>query len=147
MTLLKLVNNTGLPSERNLCYVNTELQILYSIHVIKNYFSSGLYRKNYRGRLPVCDELSRIFCTGGNIRTTAAELRKLVGKHFNRNDIMIGVQQDIEEFNGLLLAVLGNELEKVERNGGIRLLDKFVGKEQIRKKFVQFGNCRYFFVF
>ena len=49
----------------------------------------------------MCDELSRIFCTGGSIKTTAAELRKLVGKHFNRNDIMIGVQQDLEEFNGL----------------------------------------------
>ena len=96
MTVLKLVNNTGLPSERNLCYVNTELQLLYSIYELKNFFSNGIYRENYKGRLPVCDELSRIFCTGGKITTTAAELRRLVGKHFNRNDIMMGEQQDLE---------------------------------------------------
>ena len=58
MTALKLVNNTGLKSEKNLCYVNTELQLLYSTPDARNLFSSKAYRGNFQGNLPICDELS-----------------------------------------------------------------------------------------
>ena len=48
MTLLKLVNNTGLISEKNLCYINTELQLLYSIPEIKEFFVSKKYRDSFK---------------------------------------------------------------------------------------------------
>ena len=72
MTTLKLVNNTGLSSERNLCYINTELQLLYSIPEIKEFFVSKKYRDNCTQKLPICDEMSRIFGTGGQFLTSAA---------------------------------------------------------------------------
>ena len=104
MAALKLVNNTGLRSERNLCYVNTELQLLFSIPDVKDFFASKKYRENYPEKLPICDELSRIFKTQGQFQTTAAELRRLVGSLFNREDICDGEQQDLEEFHTLLLS-------------------------------------------
>ena len=68
MAALKLVNNTGLTSERNLCYVNTELQLLYSIPDVYQFFTSKKYKENYTERLPICDEISRIFGTGGRVQ-------------------------------------------------------------------------------
>ena len=91
MTALKLVNNTGLRSEKNLCYVNTELQLLYSIPEVNKFFTSKKYRKNYGEKLPLCDEISRIFVAGGRVQTSAAELRRLVGSLNGRKDMCDGV--------------------------------------------------------
>ena len=68
MAALKLVNNTGFRSEKNLCYVNTELKLLYSIPDVKDFFVSKKYRENYQEKLPICDELSRMFKTQGRFR-------------------------------------------------------------------------------
>ena len=106
MTALKLVNNTSLRSEKNLCYVNTELQLLYSIPDVNQFFTSKKYRESYEQRLPVCDEISRIFGTGGQIQASAAELRRLVGVFHGRSDICNGIQQDIEEFHTCCSGVL-----------------------------------------
>ena len=65
MASMKLVNNTGLESEKNLCFVNTELQLLYSISDVKDFFALKQYRENCTEKLPLCDELSRIFLTAG----------------------------------------------------------------------------------
>ena len=88
MAALKLVNNTGLKSEKNLCYVNTELQLLYSTPDVRSFFTSKTYRENFQGRLHVCDELSRLFRTKGQFQTSAAELRRLVGQFHRRDDIL-----------------------------------------------------------
>ena len=135
MAALKLVNNTGFNSERNLCFVNTELQLLYSIPDVKSFFVSKKYREGYPERLPICDELSRIFKTEGEFQTTAAEVRRLIGIWYEREDMCDGVQQDLEEFHSLLLGVIETELVKV---GGVhsRFGDKFRGKEQTRRKFL-----------
>ena len=132
MSVLKLVNNTGLKSERNLCYVNTELQLLHSIIYIREFFTTEGYKENQHGRSPVCDELSRIFKTAGNIQTSAAELRRLVGSHVKRVDISNGSQQDIEEFHRLLFGIVEKELG----SNGLSLLNKLKGQEQIQRKFV-----------
>ena len=108
MAALKLVNNTELRSERNLCYVNTELQLLYSIPDVKEFFSSNKYRENYPGKLPICDELAKMFRTHGKFPITAAVLRQLVGRLHNREDICDGEQQDLEEFHTLLLRGIAN---------------------------------------
>ena len=134
MSALKLVNNTGLESEKNLCFVNTELQLLYSIAHVKDFFSSKKYRGNFQTKLPLCDELSRIFNTGGRFQTTAAELRRLIGRFYRREDICNGEQQDLEEFHTLLLTGIEHELARV---GGLqaRFISKFRGTEKIRKSF------------
>ena len=135
MTALKLVNNTGLKSEKNLCYVNAELQILYSIPDVKTFFASKQYRENSQSRLLVCDELSRIFRTEGNFQTSAAVLRRLVGEFYRREDICNGVQQDLEEFHTLLLDVIEEELSRIG-DGHSRFVNKFRGREQTRRKFL-----------
>jgi ubiquitin C-terminal hydrolase len=135
MAALKLVNNTGLKSEKNLCFVNTELQLLYSIPDVKDFFASKKYRENYPEKLPICDELSRIFRTEGRFQTTAAELRRLIGKLYRREDICNGVQQDLEEFHTLLLGGIDVELARV---GGVqsRFVNKFRGREENKRKFL-----------
>ena len=79
--VLKLINNTGCKDEKNLCFVNTSLQLLYSIPEVRHFFKDRIYRTGYKGRLPVSDEIFRIFKAEGQSRTTASELRRLVG-HF-----------------------------------------------------------------
>ena len=135
MTALKLVNNTGLKSEKNLCYVNTELQLLYSTPDARNFFSSKAYRGNFKGSLPICDELLRLFRTEGRFQSSAAELRRLIGTFYKREDICNGEQQDLEEFHTLLLDVIEIELRSVECEQ-TRFESKFQGNEQTRRKFL-----------
>ena len=87
MSALKLVNNTGVEAEKNLCFVNATLQLLHSIPDVKVFFKQKEYRLNYIERLPVCDEISRIFRTEGKFRTSTAELRRLTGQYHRREDI------------------------------------------------------------
>ena len=142
MAALKLVSNTGLNSEKNLCFVNTELQLLYSLPDVREFFCLQKYKENFYGKLNVCDEISRIFRTEGRIETTAAELRRSIGQFHKREDISNGAQQDIEEFHTLLLEVIADELKKV---GGAssRFVNKFIGKEQTKRYFLnnQDGLC------
>ena len=135
MAPLKLVNNTGLESEKNLCFVNAELQLLYSIPDVKDFFATKKHRGNCQDRLQLCDELSRIFRTDGQFQTTAAELRRLTGKLYRREDICNGEQQDIEEFHTLLLRGIEQELARVE---GVqsRFTNKFKGREENKKSFL-----------
>ena len=106
MTVLKLVNNTGNKEERNLCFVNASIQLLHSIPEVNEFFTQRVYRISSKEKLPISDEISRIFRTGGEFRTSAAELRRLVGHHHRRIDISDGSQQDMEEFTRLLLECL-----------------------------------------
>ena len=135
MAPLKLVNNTGFESEKNLCFVNTELQLLYSTPDVKDFFALKKYKENCSEKLPLCDELSRIFCTAGRFNTTAADLRRTVGNLYGREDICNGVQQDLEEFHTLLLGSIDDELGRL---GGVpsRLLNRFTGREQTRRIFL-----------
>ena len=115
MAAFRLVNNTGLKPEKNLCYVNTELELLYSTPDVRHLFASKAYR--------------------GNFQSSAAELRRLVGQIYNRENICNGEQQDLEEFHTLLLDVIENELARVGCEHS-RFCNKFRGKEQTRRKFL-----------
>ena len=135
MTPLKLVNNTGLISEKNLCYINTELQLLYSIPEVTEFFVSKKYRETCTQKLPICDEISRIFGTRGQFPTSAAELRRLVGTLHGRRDICDGAQQDLLEFHTLLLTSIEDELATVGYRA-LSFLIKFKGKERTKKVFL-----------
>ena len=99
MAPLKLVNNTGLESEANLCFVNSALQLLNSIAEFKQYFVNKGYRQGFPEKLPISDELSRIFLTDGTFATSAAQLRLLVGTSSGKYYLCDGSQQDILEFH------------------------------------------------
>ena len=143
MTGLKLVNNTGLRSEKNLCFVNSTLQLLHSIPDVREFFKTKEYRKDHAEHLLVCDEISRIFQTEGLCRTSAAELRRLTGQHYGREDICDGIQQDMEEFTRLLLDQIEDELSAVSYMSS-RIMNKFWGKEKNRRLFMNApnGTCK-----
>ena len=91
MAVLKLINNSGNREEKNLCFVNTSLQLLYSIKEIRDLYKNKVYRENPAQKFPVSDELSRIFRTAGECKTSAAELRRLTGKYHRRGNICNGI--------------------------------------------------------
>ena len=95
-----------------MCFVNIELQLLYSLPYVREFFCLQNYKENINGKLNVCDETSRIFRTEGRIETTAAELRS-IGQFHKRQDMIDGTQKEIEEFHTLLLEVIDDELQKV----------------------------------
>ena len=65
MAVLKLINNSDHREEKNLCFVNASLQLLYSITEIRDFYKNEVYRDNPAQRFPASDELSRIFRTAG----------------------------------------------------------------------------------
>ena len=135
MAVLKLVNNTGNKEEKNLCFVNASIQLLHCIPEVKDFFTQRVYKISSRERLPISDEISRIFRTEGVFRTSAAELRRLVGAHHRRVDICNGNQQDMEEFTRLLLECLEKELENNCEQSS-RLMGRFIGQEMNMRLFV-----------
>ena len=90
MAPFKLKNNTGVRSERNLCFVNSALQLLSSIPKFRDLFKSKTYRLNCikNEKLPISDELSRLFNFPGNSSTSAAALRSLIAKSSKKPCVM-----------------------------------------------------------
>ena len=130
--------------KKNLCFVNASLQLLYSIPDVRDFFNEKEYRLNYEERLPVCDEICRIFRTEGKFRASAAELRRLTGLYQSREDISNGTQQDMEEYTRLLLELIENELGLVGESSS-RFMAKFWGKEMDKKMFLNTrdGACKF----
>ena len=138
---LKLWNDIDRNSQ-NLCFVNAALQLLHNISEFKTYFDGNKFDSKIA---PVCAEISRIFQSAGLTVESASKLRKLVGQKTGRHEISDGSQQDILEFHDLLLKVLQDELEKMVDLNGLRLINKFVGREKIEKKFLNNNNgqCKF----
>ena len=96
LSTMKLVNNTNLDSERNLCFVNTALQLLYSVPRMKSFFQMKEYRLSaeQKRKMQICDEISRLFSSDGNFLSSASVLRQLVATRSGRNYLKDGTQQD-----------------------------------------------------
>ena len=144
MTVLKLVNNSWDESTRNLCFVNTSLQLLYSLPEVRSFFVNKEYKINQHesANLKICNEVSRIFKTAGQFTTSAATLRLLVGCESQNVDICSGSQQDITFFLRHLIQQI--EIELAELDGPQALfMNKFWGREHVTKKFINSsdGTC------
>ena len=133
MNHLRLVNNTGYEAEKNLCFVITSLQLLYSVPEFRDFFIIEVFRNNVNGSFPICNELSSIFRTEETFPASAAELRRLVGLFSGVDEISDGQQKDITHFLRLLLQTLQIELSNQPHN--IALINKFWGKEKTLRKF------------
>ena len=116
MANLKLINNPGLESEKNLCFVNTAVQLLYSLPEVRKFFIHKEYKTNQdeNADLTICNELSRIFKTAGKFVASTATLRLLVGHGSGNTDISNGTQQDIIDFLRLLLKQIEIELSELD---------------------------------
>ena len=109
---MKLVNNTGQESERNLCFVNTALQLLHSIPRVRRFFKMREYRlpSEQKRQMKICDEVSRLFNANENFTLSAAELRLLVAMRSGRLYLKDGSQQDTVEFLVTLLTEVEHEI-------------------------------------
>ena len=138
---LKLLNNID-NETRNLCFVNSAIQLLHSIHEIRNYFKYLEYNLEYD--MLVCMELKRIFKSEGKSVVSGAELRNLIGQSFGRLDMSDGSQQDIMDFHDLLLQGIEYEVLMVGNLDGLALMNQFCGKENIEKNFLNTskGDCK-----
>ena len=92
---LKLVNNSGLRSESNLCFVNSAVQMLHNIPRIRSLFLEKEYKLQNENQqnVNICDELSLIFQVGIKKIASTAKLRKMVGNSADKPYLMDGSQQ------------------------------------------------------
>ena len=141
---MKLVNNTNLSSETNICFVNTALQLLHSVDRMKTFFKLKEYRlsSEQQRQMKVCDEISRLFNSGENFLLTAAEVRNLVASKSGREYLNDGSQQDTVEFLTTLLQVVHEEISLNNWEAKV-VIQEFWGIEKTEKKFLnKTGVCR-----
>ena len=137
MAPIRLRNNTSY-TEKNLCFVNSSLQLLNSIEEFREIFTSGSYQQYAIGNTPIWNEMSRLFKFSGSSSASASALRILVASKSEQPSLCDGSQQDIVEFIEILLRELEKELSPV-----MGLLSKFWGKEVHKKRFLEAkdGSC------
>ena len=140
---MKLANNTNLESERNLCFVNTALQLLHCVPHVNIFFKTKEYRlpKEQKRQMKICDEISRLFNSAGNCVCSAAELRRLVANKSGRHYLQDGSQQDTVEFLLTLLQEVEEEISVDNWEARI-VVQEFWGVERKEKKYVnRSGIC------
>ena len=119
---LKLKNNTGccqnhlcqnqsLYCEKNLCFVNLTVQLLDSINIFQDFFTSNdwinLSEKQTHGK--ILTELEFIFSSKRKVATSAGTLRHLVANAAENPEIGNGQMKDAAEFLGLMLTEIEKE--------------------------------------
>ena len=55
------LNNSGFGLERNVCFVNSVLQFMAAVPIIKNYFLQRSFKCGLNRDYPICSEIVRIF--------------------------------------------------------------------------------------
>ena len=76
MPPLLLSNNlTRLRKDKNLCFVNSCLQVLFAIEEIRDFFQA-VDAEDFPSSWPVSKELCRIFASDGNYEISAANFRR-----------------------------------------------------------------------
>ena len=144
MLVLKLINNSWDESTKNLCFVNTSLQMLYSLPEVRSFFVNQHYKVNQdqSANFKICNEVSRIFKSAGHFSISAATLRLLVGCESQNEEICNGSQQDITLFIRLLLQEIEKELTELDGPNAL-FINKFWGSEHVIRKFVNTsdGTC------
>ena len=111
--MLRLYRRKIARRERNICYVNSVLQLLHAIPVIRRFFLDHQPDPREKQKLMLCDELHRIFlCANTGEPTSAANLRSIIGGWRGRDLAYInnGSQQDASMFLTLLLDLVDEEL-------------------------------------
>ena len=139
---LQLVNNTGLKTEQNICFVNITVQLLKSIPSIQAYFKERCYKLEMTGskKTDICDEIADIFISSGKKYCSAAKLRNLVALNSGRSYLSDGSHQDAIEFLMTLLQLVKSETS-YQSNG---IVDGLFGLEKLEKNFVLglYGKCK-----
>ena len=63
------LSNFGSPLEKNICFINAVLQLLYSVSFIRNLVKEKAYKTDRDTLTPISDEVSRIFGSERSLRS------------------------------------------------------------------------------
>ena len=147
MPTLPLSNcNYGL--EQNICFVNSTIQLLCSIPMVREYFQYQIYSTDPYRTYNISSEINQLFTRTGI--ASSARLRMLIGRKRGLQRFMDGSQQDAVDF----LHILINELEKEigcfsshgQKNHKVNCFVSFIqGIEVFKHRFVKSKNgaCSY----
>ena len=126
---LKLANNFG----ENLCFVNVNLQLLRSLGIFHQFFSSKVWNDHPQRRIlaPILTEIEIIFSSE---EASANNLRWLVATESRNPTMASGKQEDMTEFLSLMLVEIGKELDSLKVSH--TLLDNLMSRDKIVKKFL-----------
>ena len=138
---MRLCNNTGVPEEENICFLNASLQALKSVEIFREFF----IRRDYNSedlQFPICDEIGRLFRHQSEDIQTAAYLRKLIGSELGCNIYNDGTQQDAGALLLILLDLINTELTTLSGRGS-SLMENLVSRQIIANNFIATddGSC------
>ena len=128
-TYLQLANNPG----ENLCFVNTNLQMLRSLGIFHGLFSSRAWNEHPERRTlaPILTELELVF---SSVEASAEKLRLLVATASEKLTMASGAQQDMLEFLNLMLREMEKELTALGLSNTV--MEHFKMRDKIVKKFL-----------
>ena len=146
------LNNSGFGNQRNICYVNSVLQLMAAVPIIRDYFVLRSFKQGHNRDYPLCSEIVRIFeMAGSRMITSAGELREKIGamagyERFSTVYPSLGSQECAKDFLSVLVSKLENEVKcRGSRFGHSDncLVPMFEGREQLLYKFVnsEDGSC------
>ena len=142
------LNNSGFGFERNVCFVNSVLQFMAAVPIIRNYFLQRSFKFGLHQDYPLCSEIVRIFeMAGSRMITSAGVLRDMIGaleglERFSTKPAF-GNQQDASDFLNVLVSKIEAEVKcrgfEFGHSGNC-MVPWFEGKEQIEFKFLNSDN-------
>ena len=126
-----------LMNEKNSCFANAGLSMLYSIQEVREIFQSDLWKAGSRPQeQPLSAEVARLFQNAGNL-DSACHVRTLVSQYIGDQRFSRGTQEDSTEWLETLVNLLNMELPH-----NLELDQKFRGEMAIQRKFVnRVGTC------
>ena len=116
MVYLRLFNTTlkrhPIVSERNVCFVNSSLQLINSVPDVRRYFVEDKFRTDESQQFPICDKISEIFRASTDTVSSAGKVRELVASscleygYLNKGD-----HQDLTAFLLIMLDLIDKEMK------------------------------------
>ena len=105
------LSNANYGNEQNICFVNSILQLMACIPVIKEFFENKTYKTCDSRMYQLCSEISRLFgFTGSRQIQSAGALRTTLGSMPGQAFVKDGKQQDAVMFMNTLLTKIEQEV-------------------------------------
>ena len=138
---MRLCNNTGVPEEQNICFLNASLQALKSLDIFKEFFTRRDYASENQ-QFPICDEIQKLFSQNSEDVQSAALLRRLIGFQEGCQIYNDGTQQDAGALLIVLLDLINTEIQSVSGRES-SLIEKLTSKQRIAYNFLgtEDGSC------
>ena len=138
---MKLLNNTGILHEQNICFLNASLQALNSFESCREFFINRDYDPGDLS-VPICDEIGKLFRGDAEAIRSAGRLRKLIGLKEGCQGYNDGTQQDAGALILILLNLVSEEIKTVTGKES-SFLEMFTSEQIISNNFTatEDGSC------